>query len=836
MSGTGITWWLGQHLLITTALTAIVFAICTSLRPTPAVRHLLWLLVLCRMMFPPVATWPITVATTDVRGASHLERFETSARDSAAIKNRLAASSARPLSDVVPAPVDTEWGVEKDVAGTLQLGSAEADRKGAVSAFDGANYGAFWRTLLERTIPGLWVAGSLMVGVVLIRRIRHVGLLVSGASGADAWLRDEIADWSKRLSVQAPPCVVSDAVHSPCVWCLGHVRLVWPSAAVHVDQVEQTRPILVHELAHLKRWDHWTAWGELVAQIVWWWNPVFWFVRWHLRASAEMACDAWVVSLLPHRRRAYAESLIEFSRRGPTWRPAFGTLGADSCSRRLFKRRLEMIMNENSATRFSKWTAIVILLLGLLSLPTFAIEPATQRQRTAAPVDVRTSDATEAAESKTAAAVGEEVSQSGPSETKPGRTATTQTPAVEETRQRDTGSTQNETAAGNTNATPTSLDEVISRIEKQYYGPFDRRELERAAIQAIVAKLDDKSSVLTREEYEQMSVAVAGDLVGVGIAIQLDPKMQRPVVMQPIRNSPAVAAGLRRGDLILSINGESTEKLSVNDVVGKIRGPRGSGVTLGIQRGEEKRDVKVVRERFDTLTVDPWSVSADGKENYWADRDGRVGYVHVPAFTQNTAAQLQKVLAGLSGEQMKSLVLDLRECSGGLLSAAVDVVSLFIDEGVILTSQARNESDNVTIRAKQGGGFTRLPVVVLVNGHTASAAEIIAACLQDHHRAAVVGERTFGKGTVQSIFPLKDGGALRLTTAAWLRPNGRTLMRREGKDDWGVQPDTDLVVDTTDEQRKQLAEHRQHRLNGQEAAPPAEDTQLQKALATLKHE
>jgi carboxyl-terminal processing protease len=835
MSGSGITWWLGQHLLITTALTVIVFAICRAVRPNPAARHLLWLLVLCRLMFPSVATWPwpIAVTLTDSPDASHPLGKEKSAGDSTVIRREPAASSVQSPSDTSPVMVDAQSAVGNEAVRTPA--SAHTHPQNAVGRTDATSHTASWETLVGRTVFSLWAAGSLVVGILLVRQIRRVHRLLIHESEADTWLQDEIADWSNRLGVQAPRCVVSSTVRSPCVWCLGRVQLVWPMASLHADQREQTRPILLHELAHLKRGDHRTAWAELFALIVWWWNPVFWFVRWQLRASAEMACDAWVVSLLPNRRRIYAESLIEFSRRGPMWQPAFGTLGADSFSRRLFKRRLQMIMDENCATCFSKWTACAAVLLGLVSLPSFAIEPVAKQQQSSVPVESRTSDATVATETKTAAGAAQDTAQPGPSDIQQDRPPTTKTIKLEEARSRDAGTAQNEAAVGSSIGSPTSLDEVIARIEKQYYGHVDRRELERAAIQAIVGKLDDKSSVLSREEYEQMSVAVAGDLVGVGIAIQLDPKTQRPIVMQPIRNSPAVAAGLRRGDIILDVNGESTEKLSVNEVVGKIRGPRGSAVTLRFQRGDEKRDVKIVREKFDTLTVDPWSVSADGKENYWADRDDRIGYVHLPAFTQNTAAQLQKVLAGLSGEQMKSLVLDLRECSGGLLPAAVDVVSMFIDEGVILSSQARNESENVTIQAKQGGGYTRLPLVVLVNGQTASAAEIVAACLQDHHRAAVVGERTFGKGTVQSIFPLKDGGALRLTTAAWLRPNGKTLMRREGKDDWGVQPDAGLVVATTDEQRKQLAEHRQDRLNGQDAIAPSDDPQLQKAIGILKH-
>ena len=339
--------------------------------------------------------------------------------------------------------------------------------------------------------------------------------------------------------------------------------------------------------------------------------------------------------------------------------------------------------------------------------------------------------------------------------------------------------------------------------------------------------------MLSREEYEQLTVSVAGGLVGVGIAIHLDEETRLPVVTRPIRNSPAQKAGIRRNDVIISIDGDSIEGQNLESIVDLIRREKDSTITLELQRGDEKLEVKVVRDQFELMVVNPLSISDDREETYWADRDAGIGYVHIPSFTRSTAPQLKRVLAQLAQNDMKSLVIDLRVCGGGLLSAATEVVDMFLDEGIILSSTGRNPDERTTFRATKGGDYTKLPVVVLINEYTASAAEIVAACLQDHHRAAMVSQQTYGRGTVQSVFPLEHGGALKLTTAEWLRPNGRSLLRREGQNDWGVRPDAGLNVSISEDIHKELARQRTSRLNGEDVAEPVKDAQLGKALAFL---
>jgi carboxyl-terminal processing protease len=870
MSEPGVVWWLGQHLLITTALAAIVLLVTRLVRLNPAARHVLWLLVLCRLMVPPVTTWPWSVPITipslgpPAIAAPALRAVDADVTGTDGTSTAAVVS----MSDAIRVPDERDFRHASAVGySPIVADGIEGDTSAAPWGLGNWNVASI-RLHREWIIAGIWGIGSVIVAVTLITRMRRVGRFLNDRSDVDTWLKADVAEWCGRLAIRAPACVVTEQVRSPFLWCVGRIRLVWPQSESHPEHRERARPILVHELAHLKRRDHWTAWVELIALIVWWWNPVFWLVRRPLRAAAEMSCDAWVVELLPDQRRAYAESLIEFTSRGRMPQLA---VGATTGSRRTFARRLEMIMNEDSATRFSKWTGFSAVLLAVLSLPVFAIEPETQSDDAAnKPAQVVASDdaaisrlvaqfnklidagrlaeaaivARNAAEldpdaaatkalvekSRLAGQLTGDDSDSQSSAASRNSSTTTKQRFLELARKRVVYSARQ--AGAKTANASASLDEILGRIEKQYYGRLDRGELERAAIEAIMSKLDDKSSLLTREQYEQMTVA--GDRVGVGIAIHLDSETGQPVVTRPIRNSPGLAAGIRRDDIILSVDGESTDGLSLKGLIDRIRGPRDSTVTLGIQRAAEKLDVKVVRERFETFLVNPWSVSADGRENYWADRDAGIGYVHIPAFTKHTVSQLRNVLADLSDDEMKALVLDLRDCGGGLLTAATEVVDMFIDEGVILSSQGRSTDESMTFRATKGGKYIDLPVAVLINGYTASAAEIVAAALQDHHRAAMVGEQTFGRGTVQSLFPLKDGGALKLTTAAWLRPNGRTLLRREGRDDWGVQPDTGLAVVLAEEAHKQLAEQRRILLNGENVDNPIDDPQLAKAAALLQ--
>lgn len=853
MTESTFLWCLTQHLAMTTLLAFMVLLVCRLVRVNAATRHVLWLLVLIRLIVPPVATWPwaIPVSAVDSQGSE-------SARPNSAESGPPNASRLVSIQDVTPvaeAPERSRVAFQVDAGQQTARGHHENATVAALTP-DDKHPRHRWSAQLVASLVlvAFWAGGSLLVTVRLMRKFRQVAHLVRKKQDVSPWLLTDLGLWCKRLSLPQPVLVITEAIRSPFLWCLGPVCLVWPQSQSQPRQRESAQPILVHELAHLKRKDHWTAWVELIALILWWWNPVFWFVRRQLNSSAEMACDAWVVDLLPDQRRDYAESLIEFSRRRDTTRPAFGSVGADASFRHHLKKRLEMIMTQDSTTQFSKWTAMAVALLGVLSLPLFAVDAALEP-----PVDRDTALISETAANDPASGkpdtdntlpfepneqdskqdrggvpgigVGSPVVNASPLYSKESKAVVSAFAPLKPS-QKNAGSGDSSDDASP--ADSASLIEVLNRIEEKYYGRVDRSELERAAIEAIISRLDDKSSVLTREQYSEMSISIDGNLVGVGVAIHLDPESHYPVITRPIRNSPGLASGLRRNDVIVSIDGEPTKGLSLKETVNRIRGPQGSSVVLGIQRGDETLDVSVVRERFETSLINPWSISADGTENYLIHPDDGIMYVHIPAFTQHTVPQLRKVIGGLENRPLKGLVLDLRDCAGGLLTAATALADLFVDEGIIMTSQGRDAAENRTYHATSGGDLIDLPLAVLVNARTASAAEIVAACLQDHHRAIIVGEQTYGRGTVQSLFPLVSGGALKLTTAAWVRPNGKSLLRREGSDVWGVQPDRDHAVPVTDAIRDELAQQRTMRLAGEGVDSGKDDVQLKQAIKALQ--
>lgn len=810
MEASGMLWWLGQHLLITSVLAGAVFVICRGLRLSPAASHLMWGVVLCRFLIPPVATWPWTIPVDGLMQVADRDDSQSAERNGGADETGF-SPELMVLADV---EIDTQS--THPTQAPVASDGGEVATRSMVPAIPEIK----WHWL----IAGVWGTGSIVLAVWLAHRALRVTRVLKSDAQTSSWLDEDMARWCERLEIREPARIVTPHFRSPFLWCLGRVRLVWPLALNILDQREAARPVLIHELAHLKRRDHWMAWLELIALVAWWWNPVFWFVRRQVRMSAEMACDAWVIELLPADRRTYAESLLEFSRQTETLQLAVGAVGADPGSRRTFERRLEMIMKAEFPVRFSKRVLAMGLLIGLVSLPAFSTdtnepgaEATEQEQGTATVTTTRD--------------VEVEVTESSTSES---QKVLTQTRVVtvdsDGTLRVGPASSLDETANDESSA---SLDEVLKRIESSYFNQIDRRELEQAAIAAIITKLDEYSKVLDPDEFRQMKVLTGGDLAGVGIALRLDDDTNELIVQMPILRSPAQTAGIRKDDVIVSIDDVPTLGQTLKQMVARIRGPRGSIVALRIRRDGKEQNYKVKRDNFAVQRIEPWSVSEKGKENFWVNRAERIGYVRVPLFTKKTGTQLKEVVADLSDDGLRSLVIDLRDCPGGVLSAAAEVADLFVEEGIIVSSRGRGRAETLTIRAKSDGTNRDVRLALLVNENTASAAEIVTACLQDHHRATIIGGQTFGRGTVQSLFPLNDGGALKLTTAAWLRPNGKTLLRREGRNDWGVLPDAGFAVKVSDDEQVKIDESRTERLNGENVDVSA-DASLNRAVDFLK--
>jgi len=345
------------------------------------------------------------------------------------------------------------------------------------------------------------------------------------------------------------------------------------------------------------------------------------------------------------------------------------------------------------------------------------------------------------------------------------------------------------------------LVDTIDQVERNYVTKVNRREVIEAAIRGVVGKLDPYSSYIGPDELGRFRSSVENEFGGIGIQITFDDGQLQ--VLSPMYGTPAYRAGVLAGDRILEIDGKSADGLSRDEAVEKLRGDEGTSVTLTVVHPgkEAKEKVTIKREKIHIDTVLGDHRKADGTWEYMFDAKQHVGYVRVTAFSRDTAAELQRVLTQLQAAKLRGLILDLRFNPGGLLSAAIEVSDLFISEGRIVSTKGRNSPERVWDAHKEGT-FAGFPMVVLVNRYSASASEIVAACLQDHKRAAIIGERTWGKGSVQNVIELEDGrSALKLTTASYRRPNGKNIHRfpdAKDTDEWGVMPDKGFEIKLSD--------------------------------------
>jgi carboxyl-terminal processing protease len=321
------------------------------------------------------------------------------------------------------------------------------------------------------------------------------------------------------------------------------------------------------------------------------------------------------------------------------------------------------------------------------------------------------------------------------------------------------------------------LDEVVARVRREYVEAVPPATLEQAAVDGVVASLDPHSAFLTAAEFDEMRVNTAGSYSGVGI--EVSEQDGRIVVVSPIEGSPAARAGVRAGDVILEIDGQPVGAGRIDQTIERMRGKSGSSVRLQIGREGEPEPLQFDLERSE---VHVQTVRAERLP-------GGIGYVRIAQFSDSTPADLEQALAGLSGNgpaPPRGLVLDLRGNPGGVLESAVGVADEFLDKGVIVRADGRTPDSRFEMDATPGDALAGAPLVVLVDGGSASGSEIVAGALRDHQRATLMGERTFGKGSVQTVIPLRDGQALKLTTSRYFTPSGASIHEK------GIQPDVVL--------------------------------------------
>ena len=318
--------------------------------------------------------------------------------------------------------------------------------------------------------------------------------------------------------------------------------------------------------------------------------------------------------------------------------------------------------------------------------------------------------------------------------------------------------------------------EVMERAKLNYVEEVSDKKLIESAINGMLTSLDPHSSYLDAESFNYMNEQTKGKFGGLGIEVTMDNGLVK--VVSPIDDTPAAKAGIKAGDYITHINGETVVGMSLNDAVSKMRGKVGEKVKLSIRRVNSKPIELTIKRQ----EIKIQSVKSEIK-------DDSIAYIRISSFTEDVDDAVNKAITDAKKKlknKLLGIVIDVRNNPGGLLDQAVDVSDLFLEKGEIVSTRSRNESDTVKFMANEGDVAKGLPIVVMINEGSASASEILAGALQDHHRAIILGEKSFGKGSVQTVIPLRDYGAMRLTTARYYTPSGRSIQAK------GIEPDIEV--------------------------------------------
>ena len=339
--------------------------------------------------------------------------------------------------------------------------------------------------------------------------------------------------------------------------------------------------------------------------------------------------------------------------------------------------------------------------------------------------------------------------------------------------------------------------DVFQRVQEQYVEEITDKELIESAISGMLQSLDPHSSYLSPESYKDMQVKTKGAFGGLGIEITMEDGFVK--VVSPIDDTPAANAGMKSGDLIIGIDGESIKGLTINEAVSKLRGPIKSKVTITVVREDKDPfEIEIIRDIIKIRSVKHEIIN-------------NIGYVRLTTFSDTTTSGMEKSVKEIKkelGDKFQGLILDLRNNPGGLLNQSISVTDSFLNQGEIVSTQGRKSDDTSRIFAKKGDIIDGKPLIVLINSGSASASEIVAGALKDHARAIIVGTRSFGKGSVQSIIPLAGNGAMRLTTARYYTPSGVSIQAK------GIEPDIKVEAGITELKKEKKENRREENLRG----------------------
>jgi carboxyl-terminal processing protease len=352
------------------------------------------------------------------------------------------------------------------------------------------------------------------------------------------------------------------------------------------------------------------------------------------------------------------------------------------------------------------------------------------------------------------------------------------------------------------------LAEVLERVRREYVDPIDDQKLIESAIRGMIEELDSHSRYLDSEQYEEIRIATSGNYSGVGLDVSLE--NGRVTVVSPLDDAPAARAGILPGDVVLSVDAIAVDATNVDEAISRMRGAPGTAVTLAVERPGTK----------EPLTFELKRAAIQVKTIRSAYLGHGYGYIRLVSFADTTADELDTAARELgreSGAPLRGVVLDLRNNPGGVLDAAIDVADRFLTTGLIVRGSGRIRQARFEQYAAPGHALEDVPLTVLINGGSASASEIVAGALKDHQRGRLIGERTYGKGSVQTVVPLGEGNALKLTTSRYITPSGRSI------NGTGIEPD--VIVHNLDPKRL-------YRGPGSPVAP-TDDQQLQEALRRI---
>jgi carboxyl-terminal processing protease len=820
-------------------------------RHSASLRHLVWLTATAGTLLLPLTNrlvpgYPLPISS-----------FRTNSgflsAESAATCSLNDSNSHVPLDDRSECSADVERSVEN--AGNLVLDNRASTRlpqcpddrftvsRNAMSNPDDAFNG--WMMWGQRPWPMVWMTGTglmllpFLIGSVSLALMKRTSRPFP--ADMDSLLKQLAADLGIRRPILAG---LTDSRRIPMTWGLFRTHLVLPADAIEWDE-KRLRIVMLHELGHIGRWDFHTQLVGHLLRAVHWFNPLAWFALSQLRLEQERSTDDVVLNKQVSGPDYAVEILSLTSRTHRAFWDVSLALGMSRYSR--LESRITAILDERQDRQLVSPSSRCAFIVAGLLLIAFVAAPAVESDEVAfdtnsSPVVNETSTGTmsqpeesiaEASptdftrrerpslearsgvvfvaqmESPNLESDSEPVSNTEAPSAKPnGQQTDEKHVATDEPKAPKTNSPQVAPSAPSAKETPLTLEQIQELIQTSSAVPIDRNDLTEGAIKGMLSALnDDYSTVITPEQLSNLTTG-SSSIVGIGVQLAKSGNDERLLVLKALPNSPAAKAGLKPDDELLAVDEQNVNSLDA--AVSLIRGKAGQPVKLKLKRTSgEIEQMTVVRQVVPTIVVPVAGLrqNQDGQWQYWLDRSAKIGYVHVSQFTGSTTRQLESVIKQLQAEGLKGLVLDLRGNVGGLLPDCVSTASLFLREGSVV--RITNRDDGVLDFTVTGQVvFPDLPLAVLINGTTASAAEILAGTLQDHDRAILVGERTFGKGSLQSIHPLgQTGGAIRLTTAYLETPGGRKINRSPGAKSWGIDPSDGWYVSMNEEDRKTMSRH-----------------------------